>query len=210
MGLAVIGAGFGRTGTFSIKAALEQLGFGPCYHMDNVFSTPGHLDRWQAVANGGQADWDELFEGYASTVDWPGMLYYRQLANRYPDARVLLSVRPADVWWDSFSRTIRRLIGMRDQVPDDHLRRVLHYAQQIIAEQTFGGSLDDEHAVIDSYNRHIDEVIRNIESERLLVYDVTQGWGPMCGFLGVAEPDNAFPHCNTEEDFWRHFGAGAT
>ena len=208
MGLSVIGAGFGRTGTYSIKAALEQLGFGPCYHMDNVFSREDHLERWQAVANGEPPDWDALFEGHLSTVDWPGMLYYRELADAYPDAKVLLSTRPPASWWVSFSRTIRRLIGARELARDEGKRRVLSYAHQIIAQQTFGGAIDDREAVLAIYENHVDEVKKAIAPERLLVFEASEGWPPLCRFLGVPEPGEAFPHLNKETEFWQHFGAG--
>ena len=210
MSLAVIGAGFGRTGTLSISVALERLGYGPCYHMDNVFASAEHLARWQAVADGDPTDWNSIFAGHAATVDWPGMLYYRELADAFPDAKVLLSVRPADSWWESFSNTIRRLIESRDRVRDEHLRRVLTYAYRIIAVQTFGGAMDDKDAAIARYEDHIDNVRKNIAAERLLVYQVTEGWGPLCKFLGVSEPREDFPRLNNVNDFWRHFGAGVT
>ena len=210
MSLAVIGAGFGRTGTLSISVALDRLGYGPCYHMDNVFASAEHLARWQAVADGDPAEWNNIFAGYAATIDWPGMLYYRELADAYPDARVLLSIRPADSWWESFANTIKRLIESRDRAHDDHVRQVLAYAYRIIAEQTFGGAMDDKDAVIARYENHIDSVRKNISAERLLVYQVTEGWGPLCKFLGVPEPDENFPKLNNVKDFWRHFGAGVT
>ena len=210
MSLAVIGAGFGRTGTLSISVALDRLGYGPCYHMDNVFASAEHLARWQAVADGDPADWSSIFAGHAATIDWPGMLYYRELADAFPDAKVLLSIRPADSWWESFSNTIRRLIESRDRVRDDHLRRVLKYAYRIIAVQTFGGAMDDKDAVIARYENHINDVRKNIAAERLLVYQVTEGWGPLCKFLAVPEPDEDFPRLNSVNDFWRHFGAGVS
>jgi hypothetical protein len=210
MGLTVIGAGFGRTGTLSIRAALEQLGFGPCYHMDNVFASAEHLERWQALADGGPADWEGLFAGHVSTVDWPGMLYYRELADAYPNAKVILSVRPADGWWKSFSTTIRKLIESRDSASNDHTRAVLSYANQIIAGQSFGGKINDKDAVLAAYQRHNDEVMNSIAPERLLVYDVTEGWGPLCQYLEVPAPGGEFPHVNDADQFWQHFGAGVT
>lgn len=208
MSLAVIGAGFGRTGTLSISVALERLGYGPCYHMDNVFANAEHLARWQAVADGDPTDWERIFAGYAATVDWPGMLYYRELADAFPDAKVLLSVRPADSWWKSFSHTVKRLIESRDTTHDQHIQSVLAYAHRIIAVQTFGDAMDDKDAVIARYENHIDDVTRHIAAERLLVYQVTEGWGPLCEFLGVPEPREDFPRKNNLEEFWQHFGAG--
>ncbi len=206
MSLSVIGAGFGRTGTLSLKAALESLGFGPCYHMENVFGSDEHLRRWRDIAAGEPADWNEVFAGYQSTVDWPGTLYWGQLADAFPDARVLLSVRPEDSWWRSFSTTIKKLIESRDTVDDDGLRSVLDYADDIINVQTFGGAMQDKEAVMTAYRARIDEVIAETDPERLLVFDVEEGWGPLCAFLRVDPPDKSFPHVNDRQEFWQHFG----
>lgn len=208
MGLSVIGAGFGRTGTLSIKAALDQLGFGPCYHMKYVFEDPAHLRRWQSVADGRPPDWDELYAGFASTVDWPGTLYWRELADAYPDARILLSVRATDSWWNSFSSTVTQLIGMRDSFSDAHRRAVLDYAHEIIEKQTFGGDLSDKRAVLAAYENRIGEVKKATAPDRLLVYDITNGWEPLCEFLDVPVPATDFPRGNDSVEFWQRFGDG--
>ncbi len=208
MGLSLIGAGFGRTGTLSIKLALEAIGFTPCYHMQEVFTRPGHLERWRAVASGEPADWDSLFAGYKATVDWPGTLYWRDLADAYPKAKVLLSIRPAERWFDSLSKTVTKLIGMRDSFDQAHLRAVLDYAHEIIVEQTFGGTMHDRTSMLTAYQRRIDEVVAQVDADRLLVFDVTEGWAPLCGFLGVPEPVEAFPRVNDSQEFWQRFGPG--
>lgn len=210
MSLSVIGAGFGRTGTLSIKAALESLGFGPCYHMEQVFESDEQLRRWRDIAAGAPPDWHEVFADYRSTVDWPGTLYWRQLAGTYPDARVLLSVRPEDSWWRSFSTTIKKLIESRDTIDDEGRRSVLEYANDIINLQTFGGAMHDKDAVMAAYRARIDEVVAETDPERLLVFDVAEGWGPLCAFLGVAQPDKSFPHINNRQEFWQQFGPGET
>ena len=207
MTLAVIGAGFGRTGTFSIKLALEALGFGPCHHMDDLFASPERLSVWQNVATSAESDWDSVFSGYASTIDWPSTNYWRELAAAYPDAKVLLSVRPAEDWWRSFDRTIRKLIESRDQAKNEHLRSVLEYANRIIAEDTFCGGMGDRQAALDAYERRIDEVEASFTGDRLLVFSVNEGWPPLCDFLGVPAPEVAFPRSNDTADFWQHFGA---
>src|SRR5271165_5153635 len=109
MSLAVIGSGFGRTGTLSLKNALETLGFGPCHHMEEVFGHPEQVTHWQAVAAGGTVSWDTVFAGYRSQVDWPGAHVWRQLAEAYPEAKVIHSIRPEEAWWKSFSATIGTL-----------------------------------------------------------------------------------------------------
>jgi Sulfotransferase domain len=93
MALRVIGAGFGRTGTHSLKLALEQLGFAPCHHMYEVRAHPEQLAFWQAAARGELPDWDEVFAGFAAQVDWPGARFWRELAEHFPHAKVILSVR---------------------------------------------------------------------------------------------------------------------
>lgn len=208
MGLSIIGAGFGRTGTFSVSLALEHLGFGPCYHMDRVFASATELAKWQPIAEGSEPDWDRVFDGFVSTVDWPGATYWKELAEAYPTAKILLTVRPAESWWNSFSKTIRKLIQKRESYEDEHKRAVLQFANTIIAEQTCGGDLDDKSAVIAAYQQRIDEVIDSVPADRLLVFDVRDGWEPVCRFLGVPVPAIEFPSSNNKEEFWQHFGAG--
>ena len=210
MALSVIGAGFGRTGTLSVSLALEQLGFGPCYHMDNVFRSAAELAKWQPIAAGDAPDWDQVFNGFVSTVDWPGTTYWKELASAFPGAKILLTVRPAESWWASFSQTIRKLIQKRESFDDVHKRGVLGYANKIIAEQTFGGDMDDKAAVIQVYEQRIDDVKNTVPADRLLVFDVRDGWDPLCHFLGVPVPQANFPNTNNAEDFWQHFGSGLT
>ena len=208
MSLSVIGAGFGRTGTLSIKIALEQLGLGPCYHMETLFNDSTQLAAWEAAVDGQRVDWSELFAGYHSTIDWPGTHYWRELADFYPDAKILLSVRPTERWWLSFSGTIRKLIERRDSNPDEHRRSVLNVANKMIAEQTFGGAMDDKAQVLAAYQKRIDDVTKSIPNNRLLVFDVTEGWGPLCEFLGRPVPETEFPRSNDNDEFWQFFGAG--
>ncbi len=206
MSLEVIGAGFGRTGTLSIRIALEQIGFGPCYHMDNVFTSSEALNGWRAVANGREPDWGQLFGLYRSTVDWPGTLYWRELADAYPSARVLLSTRDAESWWASFSQTICKLIQMRDSFDDVRRRSVLDFAHEIIELQTFDGRMDKKEAGIAAFEKRIKDVKAAIDPDRLLVFDVHDGWAPLCSFFGVDTPEGDFPRCNDAGEFWKHFG----
>ena len=210
MSLSVIGAGFGRTATMSIKMALDQLGLGPCHHMEEVFANPGQLPNWQAAADGQQVDWDDVFAGYNSVVDWPGAHYWRELAEIYPDSRVLLSVRPVDRWWASFSSTIKKILEMGDTIPEEYPRSVVNMAYKIVAEQTFGGAMDDKSVVLSAYQKRIDDVKQAIPAERLLIFDVTEGWAPLCKFLDLAVPDGDFPRSNSKEEFWEAFGGGSS
>ena len=122
MGLSVIGAGFGRTGTLSLKNALEQLGFAPCHHMAEVFANPQQLPFWQRASAGERVDWEECFAGYRASVDWPAAYFWRELAETYPDAKVVLSTRDVDAWYESFRATILALVGAMDRIGNPHIR----------------------------------------------------------------------------------------
>lgn len=207
MSLAVIGSGFGRTGTRSLKAALEQLGFGPCHHMEEVFGDPRQVPYWQAVAEGRPVDWREVFAGFGSQVDWPGAHVWRELAAAFPEAKVVHSVRPEDAWWKSYSATIGKFIATyKDMQLPPHIRDMVVAAESMIAEQTFGGAPNDRDAALAAYRRREAEVRAAIPAERLLVFDVAEGWEPLCAFLGVPVPATPFPHHNTTVEFWEVFG----
>jgi hypothetical protein len=204
MPLDVIGPGFGRTGTASLKRALEILGFGPCHHMEEVFENPAQVPHWQAVAAREPVDWDVVFAGYRSQVDWPGAHPWRELAAAYPEAKVVLSVRPEEAWWNSFSATIARLLaGYKDSPAPPHVMNMLGAGQEMIEVQTFGGPATDRQAAIAALRRRTEEVRAAIPPERLLVFDVAQGWEPLCAFLGVPVPREPFPRVNTTEQFWQ-------
>jgi hypothetical protein len=204
MSLAVIGPGFGRTGTMSLKHALEQLGFGPCHHMDEVFAHLDQIPHWQAVAAGRPVVWDDVFAGYRSQVDWPGAHPWRELAAAYPQSKVVLTVRPEASWWTSFSATIGALFSAPDQVPlPPHLRTMRDVAIELIQVQTFGCPSTDREGVLAAYRRRTAEVRAAIPTERLLVFDVAEGWAPLCRFLDVPVPDAPFPRMNSTEQFWK-------
>lgn len=197
MTLRLIGAGLGRTGTHSTKLALERIGFGPCYHMVEVFKNPDHIPIWERATDGLDVDWDALFAGYPSTVDWPAAKFWRTLADVYPEAKVLLTIRDADAWYESASKTIF-LIDQRvvtTEVGANQLRMAMKLIQS-----TFPKGLDNRAHCIDVYNRHNDEVVRALGS-RVLTYDAKEGWGPLCEFLGVPVPSEPFPVTNTTAEF---------
>jgi Sulfotransferase domain len=204
MSLAVIGPGFGRTGTMSLKYALERLGFGPCHHMEEVFAHPEQVPHWQAVVAGRPVVWDDVFAGYRAQVDWPGAHPWRELAAAYPRSKVILSVRPEAAWWTSFSATIGALLNAPDQVPlPPPLRTMRDVVIEMIQVQTFGCPSTDRERVLAAYRRRTEEVRAAIQTERLLVFDVAEGWAPLCRFLDVPVPDTPFPHMNSTEQFWK-------
>jgi hypothetical protein len=197
--LVVVGTGFGRTGTLSLKQALDRLGFGPTYHMDEVLRRPSHLRGWVRYARTGTADWDLLLGGFRSTVDFPACVAWRELVELHPGAKVVHTVRDAERWWTSTRSTIYR---GRSMLP--HWLRGLvgpagDYAElneRLVWQGTFGGRfLDRDHAIA-VFRRHTAAVVAGLDPERLLVFDVAEGWGPLCAFLGVPVPDEPFPHVN--------------
>ncbi len=201
MALSVIGAGFGRTGTLSLRLALDRLGLGPCYHMLEVFEHPEHIPVWERAADGEEVDWDGLFHFYRSAVDWPVCAFYRELADRYPDAKVILTVREPERWYRSAMETIFPIMTGSPAGNDPVALAQARMATKVILEQTFGGRVNDRRHAIAVYEQHVEEVRRTVPAERLLVYEVAEGWGPLCRFLGLAEPPEPFPRVNTTEDF---------
>ncbi|MQA84958.1 MAG: sulfotransferase family protein [Streptosporangiales bacterium] len=201
----VIGAGFGRTGTMSMKVALERLGFGPCYHMIEVIDNPEHAPKWLAAARGELADWDDLLGGYGATVDWPGCSFWVELMEAYPEAKVVLNVRDPERWYQSVDNTFlhnlrqARAAGLP---PPEEMRHLF----ELIIDGTFHGRIEDREYAIGVFRRHNERVRQAVPPERLLVYEVGQGWDPLCEFLGAARPDEPFPHLNDTASFHRIFG----
>ncbi|MGZ4186167.1 MAG: sulfotransferase family protein [Solirubrobacteraceae bacterium] len=207
----LIGAGFPRTGTLSQKLALEMLGFGPCYHMVNVLADLPQAALWDRALDG-EAPWSELFDGYSSTVDWPGGYFYKELMVQYPEAKVLLSTRDPEAWEKSMRGTVcdvrqgrsvmRLLSDARGQIDPDWAG-FLRMIDRLL--WTGNGSFADGHAepgqLIDGMRRHEAEVRRNVAPERLLVWRVTEGWEPLCEFLEVSVPDMPFPRVNDSREF---------
>ena len=202
-GLLLIGAGFGRTGTTSLKQALERLGLGPCYHMQTAMTRPGHARFWIRARGGGLTaeDYRRFFAGYRSTVDWPACEFYCELMAAYPQAKVLLNLRDADAWYDSTRAT---LFAVKDALPGWFPQSVLRMQDAVIWDGWMGGRFTDRAAALAVYDAHIREVRRAVPAERLLEYRVEQGWPPLCEFLGVPVPDGVpFPRVNDRRDFER-------
>jgi hypothetical protein len=204
--LRVVGVGFGRTGTHSLKLALEQLLGAPCHHMVEIFEHPEQIPLWTAAAEG-HPDWDRVFEGYAATVDWPGAGFWRQLGDHFPDAVVLLSKRQnADTWWTSASRTIFTMFDRVDtgQPAPPEIAPWLDTVRDILARN--GVDPADESASKKAYEAHLVAVRAEVPPQRLVEWTTGDGWGPLCAALGVPEPDALFPHVNTTEEFRALFG----
>ncbi len=201
MSLKVIGAGFGRTGTLSLKAALEMLGFGPCHHMVEVFLHNEQVAFWERATRGEIADWDEVFAPYRSSCDWPSCHFYEELAAFYPDAKVILTLRDPKSWYRSVCNTImKHLEPPKPGEPDTSPGR---FAVRIIRENTFHDDMSEAN-MIGVFERHTEEVRRAIPPDRLLVFAAKDGWAPLCEFLGVAVPAEPYPAMNTTKAFQAH------
>jgi len=201
MPLEIIGPGFGRTGTNSLKLALEHLGFGPCHHMFEVRDKPAALPFWEAAARGEPVDWDVGFRGYRSQVDWPGARYWRELCRHYPKAKVVLTVRDPDDWFDSVQATIMGFLAGRGEHPTPHVNAIAEMAHQTVEAQTFDNRLSDRSYATDIFRNHIVEVQSEIPADRLLTFDLRDGWGPLCAFLNVDPPGIPFPKTNSSKEF---------
>jgi hypothetical protein len=196
MTLKVVGAGLGRTGTNSLKLALERLLGEPCYHMIEVFGHPEHVGMWHQAALGDMPDWNELFAGYGASVDWPAAAYWEPESEAFPDALILLSTRDSESWWRSCNNTIFQVFQRADQnMPDDWTAMVTEMFGRFA-----GGPLEKDTAIA-AFERHNDHVRATAPPDRLLEWHPGDGWEPICRALGVDVPDEPFPHVNTTEDF---------
>jgi hypothetical protein len=201
MGLRVVGAGLGRTGTMSLKLALERLLGAPCYHMAEVFAHPEHIPLWHAAARDEPVDWRALFDGYAAAVDWPVGSFWPEVSAAFPDALILLSTRSSESWWKSASRTIFPTSAKAAGTS-------WHAMWLELAARRFTPRLDDRAAAVAAYERHNADVRARAPKARLLEWPARDGWAPLCRALGVAVPDEPFPHANSTEEFLGQHGGG--
>ena len=200
MSLRVVGAGLGRTGTLSLKLALEKLLDAPCYHMMEVFGHPEHIPAWHQAARGEMPDWHALMDGYAGAVDWPPGAFWPELAAAFPDALILHSVREPEAWWESADQTI--FPNLRKPPPDDPpFFRDWHAMVLDMMEARFHPDLSDREACIEAARRHDAHVRATAPRERLLVWSAGDGWEPICRALDLPVPEEPFPHRNTREEF---------
>lgn len=195
----MIGAGFGGTGTQSMMVALRHLGFGRCHSIGQVFSQPWAVDPWVAAVRGDDVDLAPLLDGFGACVGFPSCVVWRRLIDEHPAARVVLTARPADVWWESFDATIGPRFGAGLGSPVGATDGAA--LMRAIRDHVFGGRTDDRHAAVAAYEAHSAAVVDGVPADRLLVFDVAEGWQPLCAFLDVPIPDVAFPHENSTEEF---------
>ncbi|MDA2803996.1 sulfotransferase family protein [Nocardiopsis suaedae] len=223
--LKVIGAGYPRTGTLSMKAALERLGFGPCHHMFEVMSRPEQSALWSLTPGEGEASWDRLYEGYASAVDWPTGYYWEEVYRANPDARILLTVRDPRRWYTSARETIFQAATTVDaagqEAPEElgpeaaqaveRLQKLRRTLLNTMWRGAFGIDADavpDEATAIAAFERHVEHVRATVPAENLLVFEVSQGWEPLCDFLGVPVPEGEpFPRLNEAQEVKKRFGS---
>lgn len=194
MALKIIGAGMGRTGTASLKVALETLGVGHCYHMSEVLKNPEFIDGWISAAEG-NPDWDKIFSGYAATVDNPGCNYWKELAAYYPEAKVILTTRDANKWFESTNETIHSAEFaryMKNSPFGEMIQKTMWNRME--------NRMQDRAYMVDFFERRSEEIINSISTERLLIYQVSEGWDPLCEFLDVPVPDAEFPRINSRNE----------
>jgi hypothetical protein len=201
MTLAVIGTGLGRTGTMSLKLALEQLGLGLCHHMVEVFQRPDSIPLWIA-ADAGKPDWHAIFAEFHSAVDYPSCKFWRELMAYYPDAKLIHTVRDPQGWFESTQATI-----FSPESPAAGAEGPFGEFFAIVSSG-YQGRIHDRDFMIDYFQRHTDAVLTAAAKDRLLVYEASQGWEPLCAFLGVPVPDAPFPRANTTDEFRARFMSG--
>ena len=200
MPLKVIGAGVGRTGTYSLKLAINRLGLGPCHHMEEVLhNMPVQVPLWAAAVNG-TPDWDRIYKGYESAVDWPTAGFFRELSAAYPSAKFILTTRTPESWAESFSETIYKALAGRDRAPPEQ-QAWLQMVVDVVSKTGFPAGLDVD-GLMRAFSAHNDAVRAAIPAKQLLVYQVKDGWEPLCAFLGAPVPAEPFPRTNDRAEFW--------
>jgi hypothetical protein len=200
MAIQVFGAGVGRTGTFSLKLAINQIGLGPCHHMEAVLhNMPVQVPLWSAAVDG-NPDWNAIYDGFDSAVDWPTAAFFRELLEAYPSTKFVLTERNPENWANSFGATIYKLLAGKDQGPPE-MKAWLDMCGGVIAKTGFPPGLDRD-GLMKAFIAHNEAVRATIPASQLLIYEVKQGWGPLCEFLGATAPDEPFPRTNDRAEFW--------
>ncbi|MBV6400493.1 MAG: hypothetical protein CNIPEHKO_00781 [Anaerolineales bacterium] len=199
--LEVIGAGFGRTGTHSLGKALEKLGIGPCYNLPEVANNPEHMRLWNNAIDGRPVDWNFLFNSYKSAVEWPSVAFIYELIQHFPHAKAILTIRDSDSWYESCVKTIFDALELSAHNPDLIKRKRSGMARRLILERTFEGRYRDKEYAIEVYRKHNQHIIETIQKERLLLFDVKDGWQPLCEFLNKPIPNEPFPWLNERIQF---------
>lgn len=201
MTIQILGAGLGRTGTFSLKIALEELGFGPCHHMSEVGENAEHVALWNKVEERGDVDWSKLYKGYNSAVDWPTVSFLPQLLLEYPQAKVVLTLRDPEEWYESARDTIFKLSVLGELASHIEEKQRADLSSRLILEKFFSNRFDEKDFCVETYIQHTQKVRDMVEPGSLLEYYVTDGWKPLCDFLEVPVPETSFPNTNSRKSF---------
>src|SRR5436305_3467233 len=213
MSIKIIGAGFPRTGTNTLRESLEMLGFNKTYHMKQLLVHPENLHYWTILKETGTTNWEALYDGYQATVDFPCYPWYKEHMKQYPDAKVILSTRPFEKWYESYHTTIwqthnpseERKAEMEQKVAASPQLQatmpVMAFAKQCLNDGHFQGKFLDKEFMEKVFNDHNEEVKNYVPADKLLVFDACEGWEPLCAFLGVEVPNEPLPHTNKKEDF---------
>jgi hypothetical protein len=202
----IVGAGFGRTGTLSLKLTLERLGKGPAFHLMDLALEPDGVVPWQEAAEGRLVDWTKVLAGWKATVDWPGAFFWRQIWEAHPDSKVLLSVRDPETWYRSCMSTIfasatAAARGELQDGPFSLMPSVVTLNRRLVWEGTFHGQFANEAHAVEIFTQHNETVQAIVPPDQLLVYDVNEGWAPLCHFLDVPIPGTPMPHLNDRDAF---------
>lgn len=207
MAINIIGVGVGRTGTYTLKLAINQLGCGPCHHMEEVLKNMDvQVSLWSEALKG-NTNWSALYEGFNSAVDWPTAGFYRELIKEYPTAKFILTERSPESWADSFGSTIYKLVEGRDKAPEK-MQDWLKMVNEVLTKTGFPDGLDRD-GLIKGFIAHNKAVREVIPEEQLLIFQVKDGWEPLCKFLNVPTPNAPFPRTNNREEFWELVNAAS-
>jgi hypothetical protein len=213
MSIKIIGAGLPRTGTTTLKRSLETLGYSKTYHMKELLVNPDKLSLWHTLEETGTTDWDTLYDGFEASVDFPCYPWYKEHMIRYPDAKVILTVRPFEAWYKSAMSTIwtagpqnlpEKLSMLWKVATNSRVRKVvgcIKLVKKSLWVNHFEGRFEDKSYAEEIFNKHIADVKAHVPADKFLVYDVRDGWGPLCNFLGFPEPAEPLPHLNKKENF---------
>lgn len=194
----LINVGLARTGTTSLKAALEKLGYSPIYHTFDLFTNSKHMDIWEGAYEGQQVDWRAFYSGY-EVADWPAGLFYKEIITAHPEAKVMISVRDPESWYESIYGIFKQ--GMNINFPIPIVKRIKNFIINYPAKELFQGRIDDREFMVQFYQDYVEEVKAFVPADNLLIFSVTEGWEPLCEFLGVDVPEEPFPRVNTRGGF---------
>lgn len=218
MAIKVIGAGGPRTGTASLKTALEVLGFGKCSHMEGLFNQPDLVDYWVEFFETGKTDFDALFKDHQSTTDFPGCLLYKELLEQYPDAKVILTLRDPENWYQSTLETVHRFVPQTFMqklpfIPRKlssprfrNIAKTLALVEVYFLKRHYKGQFKNKKQTLEIYNAFNEEVRRTVPKGQLLEMHISEGWEPICKFLNVPIPDQPFPKKNQRAQFIQQIG----